>query len=145
MKYKHILLCADSSETTKRVVSHAKEIAKVFGAEITVLSVYQANVAIPTNLSLPKEIYEKIRKENDLGAKKVVDEIVHELTITGVNAGGLVQEGIAKKIICDSAKKLSCDLIIMGTRKHSEMTNYLGSTSSYVINNTPNIPVLVVD
>ncbi|MEK7432536.1 MAG: universal stress protein [Cyanobacteriota bacterium] len=145
MKYKRILFPTDGSATSKKTLTHVIAMAKGFGSEVIVLCVYQQPYTVNLNMfTLPKDIYEKMRIENDTNSRKIVDEVIHELVINGIECYGVVLEGNSKKLICEKAISQECDLIIMGTRGHSEMSNYLGSTSSYVINNTKNIPVLVV-
>lgn len=146
MKYKHILYPTDGSEFSKKALIHVRRIAKAFDAEVTILSVYQIPFNVGTNFSsLPPDIFNRYKNDNEHNAKKIADEMLHELINLNINANSLILEGNPRKIICDYSKKLNCDLIIMGTRGHSEATNYIGSTSTYVINNTPHCPVMIVD
>jgi nucleotide-binding universal stress UspA family protein len=144
MKYKHILYPTDGSKESLKALTHVKQIAKIFESEVTVLCVYKLPYSMNNNfISMPAEIYNQYKLDNQKQAKKTVDEIVAELNNSKIDAESIVVEGNPKTMICEHAKKLGCDLIIMGTRGHSEL-NYIGSTSTYVINHVDNCPVMVV-
>lgn len=145
MVYKHILFPTDGSERSQKALPHIIAIAKAFQAEVTVICVYQQLYTVSNNVfSLPTQMYDLYKKANEAEAKKIADAMVKEFSNVNIDATSLVLEGNAKKLICSYAQKLSCDLIVLGTRGHSEASGYLGSTSAYVMNNTKNIPVLVV-
>jgi nucleotide-binding universal stress UspA family protein len=56
----------------------------------------------------------------------------------------LIKNGTPAEVIVETAKKLSCDLIVMGTHGHSAIADALiGSTAKWVVRQSP-IPVLVV-
>jgi nucleotide-binding universal stress UspA family protein len=144
MKYKHILYPTDGSVEAQKALAHVKKIAKIFEAPVTILCAYKLPYSINNSfISLPNEIYDQYKLDNRNQAKKIVDEIVNELSNVNIDAETLVLEGNAKVLICEYTKKLGCDLIIMGTRGHSQL-NYIGSTSTYVINNVENVAVMVV-
>lgn len=145
MSYKHILFPTDGSERSKKALPHVIAMARSFQAEVTVICVYQQLYTISNNVfSLPTQIYDLYKKENEAEAKKIADYMVKELSNVNIEANSLILEGNTKKVICEQAEKLKCDLIVLGTRGHSEASGYLGSTSAYVMNNSSDIPVLVV-
>jgi len=144
MKYKHILYPTDGSKESLKALQHVKQIAKAFETEVTVLAAYMIPYSVNNNFnSLPVEIYNQYKENNHDQAKKMVQEILHDLHGYGITAKPLVIEGNAKTVIVEYAGKIGCDLVIMGTRGHSQL-NYMGSTSTYVMNNLPNCPVMVI-
>ena len=144
MKYKHILYPTDGSRESQKALLHVKKIAKMFEAEVSVLCVYQLPYSMNNNfISMPVDIYNQYKEDNHKHAKKIVEEIVTDLNNLNIEAESIVVEGNPRKLICDYAKNIGADLIIMGTRGHSEL-NYIGSTSTYVINHVNNCPVMVI-
>ncbi len=144
MKYEHILYPTDGSKESQKALPHVKKIAKIFGCDVTVLCVYQLPYSMNNNfISMPSSIYDQYKEDNKKHAQNVVDDIVTDLSHFNIESEGIIAEGNAKKIICEHAKKIKSDLIIMGTRGHSEL-NYIGSTSTYVINHVENCPVMVI-
>ena len=56
----------------------------------------------------------------------------------------LIESGSPAEVIVETAKKLNCDLIVMGTHGHSAIADVLiGSTAKWVVRQSP-IPVLVI-
>ncbi|GIW23605.1 MAG: universal stress protein UspA [Candidatus Sericytochromatia bacterium] len=145
MKYKHILYPSDGSSHSLKALEHVKIIAKEFSSQITILVVYQQPFSIVNNYNaLPMNLWEQYKQENKVSAEKIAKEALSILVTFGIsNVDFKVVEGNQKLLICEYANKLGVDLIIMGSRGHTS-GNYIGSTSTYVINNTPGIPVLVV-
>jgi nucleotide-binding universal stress UspA family protein len=142
--YNNILFPVDGSIHSKRAIEHVKKMAKVFSSDVTVLCVFNRPYSLSNSfINLPTEIYEAYKKNNEAEAKKLVDSFVSELAMINIDVTPLILEGSPKKIISEQAKKMDIDLIIMGTKGHAE-ANYMGSTSTYVINHTTGIPVMVV-
>ena len=56
----------------------------------------------------------------------------------------LIESGSPAEVIVETAKKLNCDLIVMGTHGQGALAEVLiGSTARWVVKNSP-IPVLVI-
>ncbi|HZW43090.1 MAG TPA: universal stress protein [Dermatophilaceae bacterium] len=136
--FERVLLAVDRSECSERAILVAGELAKRFGSEVLVLNVRE--VILMTRSS-------PIPKETSLQSLELVQQVAERLTNDGVNARGesasAVQSGAAKEIL-DEAKKFGADLIVMGTRGHSELTGLLlGSVASKVLHHAA-CPVTVV-
>lgn len=145
MKYQHILYPSDGSSYSLKALDHVKTIAKEFSSQVSILVVYQQPITLMTNYSaLPANLWDQYKQDNKSAAEKTAKDALSTLMSFGVNnADFKVMEGNAKLLICEYAHKIGADLIVMGSRGHTS-GNYIGSTSTYVINNTPNIPVLVI-
>lgn len=146
MKYKHILYPSDGSSHSIKALEHVKTIAKEFSSQVTILVVYQQPFSIINNYSaLPSNLWDQYKQDNKTAAEKTAKEALSILVTFGVtNVNFKVLEGNAKILICEYANNIGVDLIIMGSRGHTS-GNYIGSTSTYVINHTPGIPVLVIN
>jgi nucleotide-binding universal stress UspA family protein len=145
---KKILVATDGSETSRKSVKYAVDLAKQTGANITLLSVIDKSLFIPqlipalatsTHLMEPIEDYlrqaaeahleeaERLCKKNKIQSKK------------SVRSGHPVEE------IIKEAKKTRVDLIIMGSHGKSALkATLLGSVTFGVIHKDTKIPVLIV-
>lgn len=136
--FERVLVAIDSSEHSEQVVQVASELAKRFGSEVLVLNVRE--VVLATRSS-------PIGKKTSEQSHTLVQQVAERLVKDGVNARGesskAVQSGAAKEIL-DEAKKFEANLIIMGTRGHSELAGLLlGSVAGKVLRHAE-CPVTVV-
>src|SRR5437868_1056040 len=98
MKYKHILYPTDGSTESQKALPHVKKIAKIFEAEVAVLCVYQLPYSMNNNfISMPVDIYNQYKQDNQKHAKKLVEEIATDLSNLNIEAEGIVAEGNPKK------------------------------------------------
>ncbi|HEY5249392.1 MAG TPA: universal stress protein [Dermatophilaceae bacterium] len=136
--FERVLLAVDRSEHSEKVILAAGELAKRFGSEVLVLNVREV-VLMTRSSPIPTETSEQ--------SLELVRGVSERLVKDGVNARGesskAVRSGAAKEIL-DEAKKFDANLIIMGTRGHSELTGLLlGSVASKVLHHAE-CPVMVV-
>ena len=136
--FERVLVAVDGSEHSERVIQVASELAKRFGSEVLVLNVRE--VVLATRSS-------PVGKETPEQSHTLVQQVAERLVKDGVNARGesvkVVQSGAAKEIL-DEAKKFEANLIIMGTRGHSELSGLLlGSVAGKVVRHAE-CPVTVV-
>ena len=146
---KRVLIPTDGSEGAARAAHAAIEIAKKFGAELTVLHV----IAVPpTGVAKARlspgydaelqEYFESARKKGDL----IVDEVIRLAEARDVKSTRLVREYAFSVVetILEEATKSNIDLIIMGTRGLTGFKELLiGSVSSGVMHHAP-CSVLIV-
>ncbi len=126
--FKRILLAIDGSPVVEREVLYAGHLARVEGAEITVLHAYE-----PPDRYHGYEGYESLAEQYRAVAQSLVDEIVNELRSDGVEAQGELRAGAAAEVIINTANEYDIDLIIMGTRGSSNLRDILGSVSMQVL------------
>jgi nucleotide-binding universal stress UspA family protein len=136
--FERVLLAVDGSKHSERAISVASELAQRFGSEVLVLNIREV---VLTTRSGP------IEKESPKESLSLVKKVAERLVRDGVNARGesakVVQSGPAKEIL-DVAKEFEANLIVMGTRGHSELTGLLlGSVASKVLRHAK-CPVTVV-
>ena len=136
--FERVLLAVDGSKHSERAISVASELAQRFGSEVLVLNIREV---VLTTRSGP------IEKESLEESRSLVKKVAERLVRDGVNARGesskVVQSGPAKEIL-DVAKEFEANLIVMGTRGHSELTGLLlGSVASKVLRHAE-CPVTVV-
>jgi nucleotide-binding universal stress UspA family protein len=76
--------------------------------------------------------------------EKVLEEVKEHCDLEGIDAETLLEEGVPYLKIVEAAKRLHCDLIILGSHGHSGLEKILlGSVAERVIGISP-VPVMVV-
>jgi nucleotide-binding universal stress UspA family protein len=140
--YKRILCPVDFSEFSNAAVEDAAGLAKVTGAELTLLHAYQNPAYV-----LPMQGY--VGLGNDFLTKlrqQLEDEVQAQargLRDQGISVRTEVIEGVPYKAIIDHAKENNADLIVMGTHGRTGLAHALtGSVAERVVRLAP-CPVLV--
>jgi nucleotide-binding universal stress UspA family protein len=133
--FRHILVPTDYSAASERALETAAALATLFGAELTLLHVIEAD-AQPHPFPVPE------------GARKAersrLDETVAGLRARMLSASGLLREGTAWKEICASVAKVSADLVVVGSQgRHGLPRFVLGSVAERLVRLAP-VPVLTV-
>jgi nucleotide-binding universal stress UspA family protein len=164
IRIKKILYATDLSETAVHSFSYAVSLANMYGAGITILHVLaefpgEEFVTNMINTDTWKEIknrhYSEARdqligkKRNHVALKEVLEAFSEEAQTdaedrTFVTDEILIKHGTPAEVIVETAKKLNCDLIVMGTHGHGVIADvFVGSTAKWVIKHSP-IPVFVI-
>lgn len=147
--YKKILLPTDGSEYANKAAKQAIWLARLSGAELTVLYVIETSslVGLPAE-DLIVRIKEMLKEEGRKSLEeisqlaeedKVKDDCHHQ-----VNLNMITEEGSPADIIVRKIKEENIDLVVMGTSgKHGLDRFLLGSVTENVVRSAP-CPVLVV-
>jgi len=143
-----ILVATDGSETARKSIGYAIELAKQTGASLTFLSVIDKSffttklipsVATPTHLIEPIEDYLRQAAEAHL---KETEKLCEK---KGLQSKGIIRSGHPVEEITKEAEKSKADLIIMGSHGRSALkAAVIGSVTFGVIHKDTKIPVLVV-
>ena len=159
-----ILYATDLSENAVHAFAYAVSLANLYGAGISILHVlaeYPGEEFI-TNM-INADTWEEIKSRNyaeardqligkrrgHVALKEALQAFSEEAKTDGENQAFvtdevLIESGSPSEVIVETAKKLSCDLIIMGTHGQGALAEVLiGSTARWVVKNSP-IPVLVI-
>ena len=135
------MLALDDSEYNAKV---AQVVSKLFrGRELTVylLSVVERMHGPGSEPGLENEV-----EIADSGRFKTIHTDIIQTYFSGgsIRAESLIVEGTPAEVICNRAKALAVDLIVMGSRGRGRMESaFLGSVSEDVIHNSP-VPVTIV-
>ena len=136
--YDRILLAVDHSDTSKRAVLAARDLAKLSDGHIWVLHLRERETGV-RKVSMMDETVDD--------ANAVVRAALEMLTDAGVKAQGEVRNtayGYAAREIAGDAKDHDADVIVMGSRGRGDLAGLvLGSTVHKVIQLTDR-PVLVI-
>jgi nucleotide-binding universal stress UspA family protein len=127
--YRSLLVPFDGSESSKRALSRACDLAKADGAEISVLYViprYEEMMDFFKTESIKKSLYQEAEKIIDAAKKLAADK--------GAQIKAVVLEGHAEDKIMELAEKMKHDLIVVGTHGWRGMSKaIMGSTAERVI------------
>ena len=138
-KYRSLLVPFDGSESSKKALIRAGELAKLDGGEITVLYViprYEEMMDFFKTEAINKSLFQEAEKIVDV-AKKIAADL-------GVQIKAVVQEGHASEKIVEIAETLKNDLIVTGTHGWRGMNKALmGSTAERIIAHASR-PILIV-
>ena len=134
-----ILVPTDFSENSKLALKHAIKIVNQLGGTVSVLHAYQTTTITGSFETIDQ--VEKNEREDELS--KLIKEMKPLLADT-VQIEGFVKKGPSIDTICQTAKKLDVNMIVMGTTGADGMKKFfLGSTASNVILETSK-PVLAI-
>ncbi|MEM0492359.1 MAG: universal stress protein [Candidatus Thermoplasmatota archaeon] len=133
---RRILIGFDGSEGSENALNKALSIIEENG-EIILLAVVPSYTE---HSFVSKEFYDKLKQK----ARNLIDSVIADIGLHDFKVKGIVEEGdVAAKII-DIANQLDCDLIILGSRGSSEISQYpLGSIANKVVQYARK-PVMVV-
>jgi len=138
-KYTSILAPYDGSESAKRAVERAAELASSESASLTVLYViprYEEIVGFIKTDAIRENLFQE--------ARKIVLEGEQIAQGRGVSVNTMVEEGHSFEKITALANGIGCDLIVMGSHGWRGLDKaILGSTTERVIAHS-SVPVLVV-
>lgn len=153
--FKKILVPLDGSEHSLRALDVAIQIAKKFGAKITLIHVYSVSVRPammpePTPMSTfgipvmtPAEVSSIIEATRKAGSR-ILEEGEQRVKAENVEVEARLEEGHAVQEIVRVSKEGNYDLIVIGARGISKLREILlGSVSDAVIHHAA-CPVLVV-
>jgi nucleotide-binding universal stress UspA family protein len=147
MHFKHILVTTDFSDVSKKAFQSAAYQAKVEGSAVTLLNVFE-KFRLPPELNRvvwnPDRI-EQMESDYVAEAKKQLQSLAKEyfdgLTVECLS---IMSDESPAKVICSTATKKNCDLIVMsGSGRGGVGSFLLGSTVHKVLSNA-SCPVLVI-
>ena len=141
LKISKILCPVDFSEHSQAALDHAAELARRYGAELTLLHVIEP-VLYPIAYGLPPVApvdYEQVARE---AAARTLAGMTGKLP--NLKVSQRIEAGAASQRICDLAKDQGFDLIVLATHGYTGLKHVLlGSTAERVVRHAP-CAVLVV-
>ena len=137
--FEKILVPLDGSEQSIWALGKAVQIAKKIGGEITLIHVYSVSRLAIT----PMQVYKYVQAMRKYG-QSVLEDGKRKAAVEGVQAQTLLVDGHTVKEILKTASEGNFNLIVIGARGMSNITELLmGSVSDGVVKHAP-CPVLVV-
>ncbi|ELY80455.1 universal stress protein [Natrinema gari] len=132
-----VVVATDGSDSVKRAVDIALDLADRFDAEVHALSVIDASEVDASPQQLRDELRTALETTAD-AALTTVEERADRDVMTAVREGRPAVE------ICDYAREVDADVVATGTRgRHGENRLLLGSVAERIVRTSP-VPVLTV-
>ncbi|WP_265108997.1 universal stress protein [Halosolutus halophilus] len=132
-----VVVATDGSESVKRAVDVAFDLADRFDAEVHALSVVDASEVDASPQQLREELRTALETTADAALATVEERADREVTTA-------VRDGRPAAEICEYAREVDADLIVTGTRgRHGENRLLLGSVAERIVRTSP-VPVLTV-
>lgn len=132
-----VVVATDGSESVKRAVDVAFDLAGRFDAEVHALSVVDASEVDASPQQLRDELRTALETTADAALATVEERAGQEVTTA-------IRDGRPAAEICEYAREIDADLIVTGTRgRHGENRLLLGSVAERVVRTAP-VPVLTV-
>lgn len=142
-----ILAATDFSDDSNYALGFAEELARRFGAEITVLHVDQPLAPVMVSELDPGLDFgamSRIAEEQRSMALAILEKTSTRLREAGMKARGLLKVGAPFLEIIRTAQAENFDLIVLGTHGHTGLAHVLmGSVAERVVRKAP-CPVLTV-
>lgn len=137
-----ILVPTDFSEASERAVDYAADLAKKFGAKVTMIYVDDLNYSEIGMFGIVDA--DRLRQETKARASDKLERLMGEFIPEGSRGDTVVAEGKPGVEIVEYAAKSDADLLVVSTHGHTGLSHMLlGSTAEYVVRRAP-CPVLSV-
>jgi len=140
---RHLLVGFDGSESSKKALQFAHDLAQQTGARLSALFVLELPRVLPIGPLDSFLVTAPARDPRELEvARKLLEEAIADLPQARVEQR--VQVGRAADLICEEADKLGVDLVVVGARGVGAGGRWLlGSVSDRVVHHAGR-PVVVV-
>ena len=143
MQFRHILAPTDFSEYSKQAVASALELAKKFGAKLSILHVVELP-PYPVEGYVPPSLTPTFLEDLERQASQELAQVVPEAESAGVEVARLVAVGSPYRKIIDMAEAEQVDLIVMATAGRTGFSRLvMGSIAERVVR-TASCPVLTI-
>ena len=143
MNFKNILVAIDFNDSIGELVNYAEGIASKFGAKIWVLHVAAPNPDFVGYEPGPQYIRdfraEELREEH-----RKLQNICDAFIDPEIECEALLIQGSTVESVIEEVRKLHCDLLIVGTHKHSFFYNLLSENVSLELLKKTEIPLLAI-
>ena len=143
MQFRHMLAPTDFSEYSKQAVASALELAKKFGAKLSILHVVELP-PYPVEGYVPPSLTATFMEDLEREASQELAQVVPEAESAGVEVARLVTVGSPYHKIIDLAEAEQVDLIVMATAGRTGFSHLImGSIAERVVR-TASCPVLTI-
>ena len=146
-EFKRIIYASDFSPASLAAFPHALGLARLAGAELTILHVLPSTVGL---LSIdggyvPQDVWDSTYAALRAEASQETDRLVKQAVDAGVRASvSIVDGGAADEQIVRAARDVKADLLVLGTHGRTGVAKLLlGSVAARVVATSP-CPVLTV-
>ena len=135
-RFRHILLAADPDGSSAHAADEAIDLAAAQEAVLLVLTV------VPPDL-LPRPLRRGSADADRERRDRVAREIVARAAAKGVTATSVIWYGAPGEAILEATRTEHADVVVLGSRKRTNVHRLLGSVSSHVAREAPCLAVIV--
>ncbi|HEV3229573.1 MAG TPA: universal stress protein [Solirubrobacteraceae bacterium] len=143
--FKSIVVGTDGSDTAKKAVSQAADLAKSIGAEVHIVSAYEP---VPSTrlreeaVEAPEDLQWMINPREDVDA--TLKDAAAEVEAAGVKVETYARQGDPADAILDVAEERNADLIIVGNKGMTGAKRFLlGSVPNKVSHHAPSSVLII--
>lgn len=142
--FKHILLATDGSAASDKAIAQAFELAKTLGSKVTAVTATELWSALEVSGPDGKQRIDRYEAAAKAAADKILASLSEVAAREGVSCDTVhVPDKSPAMAVVDTANKLGCDLIIVGSHGRRGLDRLLlGSQAQRVVTNAT-CPVLV--
>jgi nucleotide-binding universal stress UspA family protein len=137
--FRSIVVGTDGSETARKAVQEATELAKAVGASIDVVSAYEpvsSQRLREESREAPRDLQWSVNPREDVDA--TLEEAADEIKGAGVEVKTYAREGDPADAILDVAEERRADLIVVGNKGMTGAKRFLlGSVPNKVSHHAP--------
>lgn len=146
--YKHILLAYEGSESADKALDESIRVIKQTGSTLSMLYVLTPHHLmvgggrpVPGLAQLERQHAEALRQQ----AREMLDAAQKRVRACGIECDTVLEEGLDPcQHIVETAKRLKCDLIVMGSHGRGRIESLVVGSQTLKVLGRTNIPVLVV-
>jgi nucleotide-binding universal stress UspA family protein len=138
--YKHILIPTDGSVLSEHAIRHGVALARTFGARVTVLTVSPPFHHVRQNPVQVAEIPEQLLLGP--GVALAVAKVAAQIAGVPCETVHVTNDEPGQAII-DTAKAKHCDLIVMASHGHRDISALMIGSETIKVLTRSNVPVLV--
>jgi len=129
--FKHILVATDFAEPSERAVALAVELAKSFGAELTVVHAYEIPAYVYAGVSFtPADLVTPVID----GAREALASVLARVRESVPNATSMLRNGDPATEILTAIDQAHADLLVVGTHGRRGLPHaLLGSVAEKIV------------
>ncbi|MEN9223976.1 MAG: universal stress protein [Thermostichus sp. DRC_bins_24] len=149
--YSRILVALDRSELSNMVFQRAIQLAEAMQATMMVLHVLSHEepgapeppmiLGVDYSSTISTELWQSYREQCAIFEQNQLDylrSLTDEAAAHGIHAEFSLNYGNPGRVICDLARSWGADLVVVGRRGHSGLSElFMGSVSNYVLHHAP--------
>jgi nucleotide-binding universal stress UspA family protein len=139
-----VVHATDFSPASRAAFTKAGQLARVAGAQLVLLHVRSPVAHLVADAYVAPREYEQLDRASFDAAKKQITRLVETAKKRGVNAKGLIVDGVAHEQILRGARRAKADMIVVGSHGRTGLARFfLGSVAGRVAS-MASCPVLTV-
>ncbi len=142
--FSRILVAVDSSPCGERALTQAIDLAKRYGAKLIILHVVVRRLYAVTPSEAGVLATTVFVKEMETEGKMIMSKAEEAARISGVDYVGKLPQGAPADEILKTAEEETVDLIVIGSRRQTDVKAFLLGSVSSKVSHRSKCPVLLV-